>query len=79
MADLLLWMMNRKKCGILFLGGREKLSKNEIIQKNIKNIPIVSTYNYLGITFNKTMTLKHRINTINEKIKKYIKMTNMLK
>ena len=47
--------LNRKKSGILVVKGKTE-------KEEIKGIPIIQTYKYLGITLNKKLDIKERIN-----------------
>ncbi len=49
-------MLNKKKCGILYIAGRNGLSQKEDYLESIMGIPITEEYKYLGIVINKTLT-----------------------
>ena len=73
-----LMSINKNKCGILFIAGRNSFSKFETTKKKIADIPIVDSYKYLGITLKKTLTPNYHIEKVTEKLEKFRKMQYIL-
>lgn len=65
--------LNPKKCGILFL---RKNYKADL--RAIKDIPIVSSYKYLGITFSNKLKVNLRLASMENTANKYCNLMKIL-
>jgi len=60
-------LINKKKCGILTIRKREM----PLLRKDLKGIPFVQTYKYLGVPLDSSLTLKYLEPYLKEKLKKF--------
>ena len=69
--------INRKKSGIIFHKKRASAEREEVIL--FDQYPIVRKYKYLGIIIDETMKFKFQLEYMEEKIKKGMKIVNIMK
>ena len=69
--------INRKKSGIIFHKKRASTEKKKT--ELYKQFPIVRKYQYLGIMIDETMRFKFQLEHMEEKIKKGMKIVNIMK
>ena len=70
--------INKKKSGIIFYKKR-MLKENENNEKEIAGFPIVREYKYLGVWIDEKLNFNKLIEEIESKLKKSIKMVNIMK
>ena len=71
-------MINNQKSGIL-LHNRYKIEQKVRQKMEVKGIPVVTNYKYLGIQIDSRLTFKTHLNYIEEKIQKAYHMIKIMK
>ena len=71
--------VNKKKSGIIVHKGSLKNVKDSGSFHKLSSIPIVDSYKYLGIWFDKNLNFKKHLDHIKEKIKASLKIVNIMK
>ena len=70
--------INKKKSGILYHSNRNRQQK-EGSDKTFLGYPIKSSYKYLGIIIDGSLSFQEHLNKLTEKIKKGMKIISIMK
>ena len=70
--------INKKKSGVIFHMKKAKKNRSNI-NSEVKGYPIKKEYKYLGITIDSCMNYEKHLELIEEKIKKGMKIINIMK
>ena len=70
--------LNKSKCGIMFLGGKNQLTVKETETGFIEELPLIDSYKYLGVYLNKTLTPSNHLKYLSNKTNKFKKLMNIL-
>ena len=70
-------IINRKKSGII-IHQQARGASTKMTEKDIKGIPIVKQYKYLGIIIDERLNFQQNTDNIKQKTKKAMKMINIM-